>query len=284
MSMLGVKSSLAREPVAFNLPGLDPANVLLSPILAHEVGHSVQLEYHLVESALAKGDSGALDALQQQCLSEAAVPDAAGWKAQLSGWIEEVLCDVIATVLTGPSMLFASAAFLPAPDVRPLGTHPPPSDRIGIIIELLRSDGWLTFLQPRCPTVLAWLDQLAARTAVTDPRERFLRESLDMLTPALIETARQHVGTVFTATEYAKQHDDLTKLLDARVPPSQLHDSEVSSWSLVLCAWLFAFKRDGDNSDTLASAVADREFNRFVLKAIELARLVELWDDNHEPA
>lgn len=64
------------------------------------------------------------------------------------------------------------------------------------------------------------------------------------------------------------------------VPPCQLRDGEATpTWDVVLSAWLHQLSPPGlgDSPDSLVSAASDDEFGRFVLKTIELSRVLDQW-------
>lgn len=176
LNALGVNTTIDTIPLVLFVPGIDPHNALLVPILAHEVGHSAVEEANLGSVVLSEADLGPLNTLLDECLRTAGDPDPAPWQVQLFSWIDELLCDALAIALTGPSFLFAAAAFLPAPQAGSLGTHPFPADRIRFALESLRSIGWGDVLADRVPALVAWLTKISTpEHEPSDPRERFLR-------------------------------------------------------------------------------------------------------------
>lgn len=182
LAALGGSSAVDSIPLILFVPGIDPRNALLMPILAHEVGHSAVEEANLGSAALSEADLTYLNHLLDECLREAGEPDPAPWQVRLFSWIDELLCDALAVVLTGPSFLFAAAEFLPAPQAGSLGAHPFPADRIRFAAEALREIGWGDVLDERCPNLTAWLNDIVATTpAPSDPQEKFLRLGLRSL-------------------------------------------------------------------------------------------------------
>jgi hypothetical protein len=81
------------------------------PILAHEVGHTAVEQNSLGSKAFKRVDAVRLNTLFDDCLQAAGNPPPGPWQVQLFRWMDELLCDALATVLTGPSLLFASATF-----------------------------------------------------------------------------------------------------------------------------------------------------------------------------
>lgn len=268
------------RPVIFLLPMADPHNALLIPILAHEVGHAAIEQNDLGSQLLQRVDRNALDRLFRESLEQA--PDAAPskWQMQLVYWIDELLCDALATVLTGPSFLFASIVFLPAPELGQLGTHPYPSDRVALTLKQLHDLGWREHLENIAPNITRWAEDLRQPIDTTDPRERFLRGAIDILEPALLDVAREHVRHALRPKAFQEIEDELDERVDVGIPPAQLTSgAPASPWAIILSAWLNRIRALDDRPDALAQATADRVFNAFVLKAIEMSRITTLWEN-----
>jgi hypothetical protein len=274
---LGVTGEPTPAPIVFFLPGTDPNNALLLPILGHEVGHPAVDQARLMPTVLDRASLDALNTLLDDCMNAAGETDATPWQIRLFHWLEELMCDALATVLTGPSFLFASAVFLPAPDEGVLGTHPFPSDRIGMTLRLLDALGWRNLLTVHAPGITAWLEGLDQPIGAAAPRERFLREGVRLLEPALFEVAREHVSGDLEPNEFDNIQSFLAELLHAGVPPAEISGKAVPPWAAVLAAWLHRVREHGDVPATLIAAVADREFNASILKAIEMSRILSLW-------
>jgi len=99
------------HPVGFNLPALNPENAMLAPILAHEVGHTAWRQ-GLDAQLNATADLTAASAHLRSAVVPGG-PSAQHLAELFDSWRQELLCDALAAVLTGPSFLFASAVFLP---------------------------------------------------------------------------------------------------------------------------------------------------------------------------
>jgi hypothetical protein len=265
------------RPVVFFLPGTDPSNALLMPILAHEVGHTAVEQNSLGSKAFKRVDAVRLNTLFDDCLQAAGNPPPGPWQVQLFRWMDELLCDALATVLTGPSLLFASATFLPAPDPGTLGSHPFPADRLRISVQQLKALGWSKVLQESIPKTLAWLESLKAPPP-TDDRERFLRGAVDIIEPALFEVAKSHAKQTLTPADFGAVSGDLVTMIQANIPPAQVKGRHVDPWAITLAAWIYQFSALGDTPKSLAVAVADRKFNAFVHKSIEMAGITRLWE------
>jgi hypothetical protein len=278
LTALGYDAVIDNVPLVLFVPAIDPNNALLMPILAHEIGHAAVEASSLGSTTLAAADLDPLNALLDECLRAAGDPDPGPWQVQLFGWIDELLCDALALVLTGPSFLFAASAFLPAPQAGTVGSHPFPSDRIGFALKALEALGWEPTLRDRVPYLMTWLSEIATVGASpTDPKERFLREGLRTLEDAILTTARGHVRHALTAEVFDNLDSRVMQLIDLAIPPAQVGVEPVPPWMVVLAGWLHRFAQEGDRAETLAVATADRSFNQYILKAIEMSRVVALW-------
>jgi hypothetical protein len=277
LASLSVSYSGSPAPVAFSLPSNDPTNAFLTPILAHEVGHVAIDQASLGSEVLDRTDQTILNELFEDCLQAASQGDPLPWQIQFVRWIDELLCDALATALTGPSYLFASAAFLPAPELGDVGTHPFPADRIRLTLDQLDQLGWSPLLEEKTPKVLDWLRNIQQAADPTDHHERFLRGAVDIVAPAIFEVAKKHVGAPLDASEAGRLLPSLMEHFDVGVPPVQLDEGPISSWLILLAAWIHQFHRHGDQSTTVAKAVDDSELSDFLVKALEMARITEIW-------
>lgn len=269
--------------VVFNLPALDPGNVLYAPILAHEVAHTLVSQEDLVGGLYRGADLQALDKVFARELSRSgAAADPAEWKQRLSEWIQELLCDALATRLTGPSFILASAAFLPATSMTgSLSSHPFPVDRLDLCASQLRDLGWGDHLAVNYPTICDWLQQLSTDApASTEPQETFLRQAITLLSGDIARIAALHVEDSLRPEAYDVISAELNELVAAGIPPSRLAGGIPSSWDLVLAGWQTAIATRGGAPMTIAAAAEDRPFNEFLLKSLEIAKITEVWDES----
>ena len=111
-------------PVAFFVPVLSPFNALMTPLLVHEIGHTAILQANLGSAAVSAA-SDDLNRLLARYVSDAETKTRFEVQTQLVGWVDELLCDSLATAICGPSYLFAAASFLPATaHDDPASSHP----------------------------------------------------------------------------------------------------------------------------------------------------------------
>ena len=277
LGALGVLPSAGLRPVVFFLPAGDPSNALLMPILAHEVAHAAVERKNLGSEVLRRVDASKLNVLFASCLARAPKADPGRWQIGLFRWLDELICDAIATALCGPSMLFASAAFLPASDPGTLGSHPFPAHRIQLCIEQLVQLGWSEVVSGTCPQTLAWLQTLSAPPPSGDPYEDFLRGSIEIVKEPTFEVAKASARSQLDPVTFQGLSKPLCELMREGIPPAQVDDAAPDPWAITLAAWIHQFDRMGDSPETLASAVADGPFNEFVHKSIEMARVLQLW-------
>lgn len=279
-SALGIAWAEPTEPVIFNLPGLDPANAMLSPILAHEVGHSVLQRSDLVADVEARLDPAVVASLRAQLAADDPGADEAALLAQFVRWLEELVCDALATELCGASMLFASAAFLPASSAGGFGDeHPDPASRLTLTLRQLDDTGWSPALSRHCPNTLAWLQAVAAKTPATTapPSEVFLRELVALAIPAIIEVARGYVGSSFEGPTFEAHEAELMALIAHGVPPAEIQGMSISPWTIVVSCWFHGISSLGDSPSGIASIPSDAGLSKFALKAVEMSRVLQLW-------
>ena len=267
-------------PVAFFVPVLSPFNALMTPLLVHEMGHSAIIQASLGSSAMSVA-SDDLNALLAEHLSNADPETRFKAQTQLVGWVDELLCDSLATALCGPSYLFAEAAFLPAtaPD-DPTSSHPFPSFRLHLSLASLESTGWGDLLQDICPETTEWLRRQATFPTPTSKQERFLREACDALAPAIMSTVSDHVREPIDADGYAAVAPHALDQMRIRVPASEIDQEPIEPWHIVALGWQWSFEIRGDSPATLAEAPSDTELSRVLLRAIEMAQIRRLWKDH----
>ena len=174
------------ESVAVQLPGLEATSALLSPILAHEFGHIAVSKQNLVEAVVDSVDDAEWLRLQEryeQAPRDTTLQEIVRGNEQLVAWITEAICDAIATELTGPSMLLASAAFLPAPG-RGVGVesiHPMTSDRIKLMVTHLNDCGWASIAAQRFPSIWTWLASMRGPQSPPGSNIGFFRDALAIM-------------------------------------------------------------------------------------------------------
>ena len=268
-------------PVAFFVPVLSPFNALMTPLLVHEIGHTAILQANLGSTTMSLASDDLNDLLAKH-LSDADPETRFKAQTQLVGWVDELVCDSLATALCGPSYLFAEAAFLPAtaPDDA-ASSHPFPSYRLRSSLASLESTGWGSFMEDTCPETIRWLRHQATSHAPTSEREQFLREACEALAPAIKSTVSDHVSDPVSAEAYAAVAPHALDQLRMRVPASEIDQEPIGPWHILVLGWQWSFEVRGDSPKTLAAAPNDRELSRVLLRAIEMAQIRRLWRDHN---
>lgn len=269
------------HPVAFNLPGLDPENVMFAPILAHEVGHTSWRQ--ATASALdAQVDQNAVTAALNPAV--AAGVDAAELAETCRNWAQELMCDALAATLTGPSFLFASAVFLPAPGTGPLNPHPYERDRIALTLRILERYDWMATVERLAPNTLAWCQGLAANPELSgQPAETALRTAMDVIEPAMLNVAEAQCASRLKVEDFQRLEHELFEHLASEIPPADLTQSSSSPWMTICGSWFHEISSNGDEPSALATISTDPRVNRFALKTVELAAVAAFWR-GHESA
>lgn len=277
---LDLRRALGRAPngtpsVVFFVPGCDPFNALLLPILAHEAGHTaidqanlgsevVELARQQLDVLLATHLAGADQQVRRDC------------QVQLLQWVDELLCDALAVAVCGPAFLFAAAAFLPATaDGVMSATHPFPSDRLRITLNHLEALGWNEICAPTAAQTMSWLRDIAARQP-TSGNEEFLRQACEVLEPHLLAVATGHVSA-FLPEHYVAVSEPALRHLRRRTPPCEVAGSPLQPEQIQLAGWLYGFELHGDLPKSLATIVADEDLSKLLMRAVEAARIQELW-------
>lgn len=270
------------HPVAFNVPGLDPANALFAPILTHEVGHTCW------QRGMGRDLQTMLDITAIEAELQAAVTagqDPADLRKAFEGWMQELMCDALAATLTGPAFLFASVVFLPVIAQPRVGSHPYPRDRIAFTLRILDRYGWTTVLRDQVPVVLDWCQGLANTPTLSgSPVETALRAATRIAEPAMMQLAERAAANRVTSEEFVAICDDVFARLDLEIPPVSSGSRHLHAWLLITAAWIHEIRGRGDRPSELPAIASDTKLNRFVLKAVELAGIARLWSHSGAPA
>ena len=266
-------------PVAFFVPVLSPFNALMTPLLVHEIGHTAILQADLGSTAMSHA-SNDLNALLAQHVSALETETRFKVHTQLVRWVDELLCDALATSICGPSYLYAAASFLPATaHDDPTSSHPFPSDRLRFCLAGLEANGWSDFMTTTCPETIGWLQGRATAGEPTSAQERFLRDACEALAPAIESTVANHVPVAIDSEAYAEIAPHALDQLRMSVPASEINQEPIGPWQILLLGWQRSFELYGDSPTTLAQAPNDNDMSRVLLRAIEMAQVRRLWSE-----
>jgi hypothetical protein len=277
-----------RRPIVLNYPLTDSDRLLLHPVFAHELGHASVNEHKLtrqVETRL-EADPGFMAALSEVVTTMKSVwpvatttQTASTVRAWLRAWIEELLCDYLALETMGPAFVWAFAAFaMPLAYGKPGQVHPPNTVRVRLALDHLEDRGWRDFLERVSPEVTAWLDTIASDAASPMPAPfAFLRDQLVTNASVLQAVAAGCVkGGLLNREKCEAEAEEAAELLDHLILPVGL-DGVLSPRSIILGGWLGAIKRHGDRPKAIVNALADRQLQELVGKAIEMSTVTDAW-------
>jgi hypothetical protein len=274
------------------VPRREQRSGLLHPLLIHELAHAADDRHQLVAEVLkaATEDKEFMAAMTSaaQAQSKATGQDEAaiiqGIGVRIAAWVEEAICDAVATQLLGPTYLYAFMAIVGTSDLDRAGDeHPPTRQRIGLLLSQLDALGWADLMAEASGEILEWFRQTAEHQhAYDDPEEQFCVAALGRLAESIHRVAASHVdGLSFKAENFTPVQTEVQELLRAGIPPSQALDrSRIDRAAIILGSWLFAIEREGSDLAALAQAPGVDELARLLPKALQDAALLEAWEEH----
>ncbi len=282
------------EPLAlFRFPSAAKDDALLHTILAHEVGHFVDVYQGLY--AQVRVAAGAPQYQEMQDNVVAGLPlDVSSTSDRLilnramkvfSDWIGELLSDLVGVHLLGPAFAFALLEFQGLEEDPSEGslTHPPSVMRHHLIQEELRSLDWLdSVLKPRH----LWEDAAAynPRPIVSGwPLEKKLVELIADKIAGFFGACQQVVrnlfaGRSFTAAQFQADEPQMRPLLEHYIPPAESVRPDgaatpFSPESVMNACWLF-WAEDTPGWQNGDSPYQKRLLlGRLMLKGLEVSRI-----------
>lgn len=277
------------RPIVFNLPALDPANALLSPVLAHEVAHTAVNETLLTQLLAQTADRNVAalfeTAVQELGWTTEQQTDADALVQQYHGWCSELLSDAVALVLTGPSFLFAFGAFAPPSSLPSVTTHPSERDRARFHLYLLDHLGWTPFLEQHAPQLTSWFRDISSSPVLANtPQERFLRGALASIEDLAATMAIDHVGSAAMSPEVAPSFEEHVHWVGEGVPMVEYDGTLLDPWQVVLAGWVSALRSHGDAPASLPAAVGEAPFNALIVKMLEHSSVTSAWRDYERTA
>jgi hypothetical protein len=287
----GFQPSATRRPIVLNYPLSDGDRLLLHPLFAHEIGHASVQEHNLVSLVERRlnDDQEFIDAFEEvvAVMAEQWTTDEATIartiEVRLRTWIEELLCDHLATEAMGPAFLFAFVCFvMPLSYGEPGHAHPPATLRVRLMLEHLERRGWGTYLGSVAPRVEEWLktirdDASASFTGAFADVFTFFRSQLTRNASIIQDTARERLDRHWLDPAITvSEANEVARLLDASILPVGL-DQPIPGRAIVLGGWQAALRHHGDRPEGLVHAVADRRLQDLVGKAVEMSTVVSSW-------
>jgi hypothetical protein len=285
----GFTAKTTRRPVVLNYPLSDSDRLLVHPIFAHELGHPAVDEHRLVRDVedVLDADSAFATAFTSLSTNPAALwpqsnPSArvGTVRAWMTGWIEELLCDLLALEVSGPAFLWAFAAFvMPLSYGRPAATHPPNTMRVAMALAHLAGRGWRPYMERVAPAITRWFDTIAtdARGPLPEPYA-FLRDQLLARVDVLTEVAAARTGpAAFMPANSVAEADEAARLLKQQILPIGLA-APLGSAAILLGGWQDAFRRHGDKPAALSMGLGDQQLQDLIGKAIEMSTVTRAWN------
>lgn len=269
------------------VPRREQHSGLLHPLIIHELGHAAAQKHGLTRKMMSEAakrkrvQSRFAKVVQAQANREGVAVQAAaaatGWR--LGRWLEETLCDSIAIQYLGPTYLYSFLAEVAAENLDDPGRkHPPPRQRIGLVVEQLDRLGWTDIMSDAAPDLDDWVRALANDRPSYADTTGFLVYAIDALAPALRRAVARHVGDA-TFKPNAPELAEIDKLLARRIPPAQLPDrTPTSRPAVILCSWLHALRDAQGDLPGIASAPDAPELASLLPKGLEMTALVEAWE------
>lgn len=284
----GFTPKTTRRPIVLNYPLSDGDRLLLHPLFAHELGHASVNEHNLLATVEARlyGEPSFDEAFQTAVTAMKPIWPRADegsinrtLRTRLSPWVEELLCDHLATEVMGPAFLFAFAGFvMPLSYSEPYPLHPPATMRVDLMLKHLSQIGWDPYLKSVSPKIHGWLGVVASEASVASaPYLEIFKEQLLTHGDVIRQVARDRVGAhclePASATLAAKE---AAELLEAVILPLGT-DRPIDARAILLGGWQAGFKIHGDNPAGLVASIADRQLQDLVGKAAEMTTVVASW-------
>jgi hypothetical protein len=261
---------------------------LLHPLIMHELGHAIQDQHQLLDDIIDRANHlqrwlarlrKAVDEYVQNDPSTS-VPEALGVIAhRLYSWLEEILCDSIATHVLGPTYLYSFLAEVAAGSMDVAAErHPPPRQRIRLMLAQLDKLGWDATMAGAAPQLDAWVRDTVGTEPAYQGLEGFLVSSMKTLAPHVRNRASRHVGRKRTFSPDDAALDAVKRLLEHEIPPAQFENCEaIPRQTIILGSWLFALGKCGDGIDAVVAAPDSEVLATLLPKSLEMSAVVEAW-------
>jgi hypothetical protein len=287
---LGASYPTTVPDVIVAYPAQEPDSLFLQLLIAHELGHSAIAEHNLIQEVYRRDSDQAAtrDALSRAVSEFATIEGHTSAEAvalirrMLRNWIAELVCDGLALAYLGPSFILTFAAFMtPFGGPVPSATHPPHTLRTQLLIERIDSWGWNELLKSAVPITFSWIKSAGETPQEAGHRTYYVRleEAIRGLSETIELVLVDHLGPArYEPHAYSQAGDQLRELLAQDVLPAQLIDrSAADRRSIILAGWLHQFNRHNDEPVALVRIIGDRDFQRFLTRALEMSAVLEQW-------
>ncbi len=277
------------EPVVVFVPPLELRATTMLPLLVHEVGHTAVAANRLltkVRDASGEEWSSAVEEAATATEAQTGTARAAALVQcddTLQRWVVELLCDALATAYCGPAYLFAFAgAVLPHSIDAPSWTHPPPSERLGAMLGLLRGIGCDPRHTYSSSPLAGWLTYVEnASLKLNESTERLLRHCTQ-IRPRIHATALDHLAHENFTPPTPAPH--VTELLERRIVVAADPDGKrpIERRLIIDAAWRLIFTSTtwgGASPEAILRSSDDIEYQEILDRSIDLSYLVERWNE-----
>jgi len=278
----------AGEPtvVIVFIPRREERSGLLHPLIMHELGHAADSRHGLVDRIWQQaGQRKRFPKRFSAAVAEFAAATGAGIAdandhvtRRLRSWIAESLCDCVAVRHLGPTYLYSFLAEVAAGSMDEAGPkHPPPRQRIKLLLQNLDADRWTQVLTEADPRVDGWVRSLAAKNVDYSETDDFLTWAVDELRAVVRAETGRLLGTRVLAPDVA-QLSEVTALIEAGIPPAQLRNGDAASReTIILACWQSALANAGGGPEALAVAPDAPELADLLPAALELSAVTAAW-------
>lgn len=276
--------------IVIYVPRREQHSGLLHPLMVHELGHAVEQQHDLVDDIFLIANNRArwLKRLQDIVAYETARTGATvqeainGISYRLGKWIEEALCDSFATHLLGPTYLYAFLAEVVAGNMdHPGEKHPPPRQRVRLMLEQLDKLGWAQTMRSHAAGLDSWVRGAAAGAPdyQYSPLDGFLIRSLDTLGPHVRDRIRRHIRKPGVFTPDQRQLTAVFDLLARGIPPAQFTDrTAIPQAAIILGSWLYTLSQEGGTLEGVVDAPTSPVLETLLPKSLEMSALVAAWE------
>ena len=268
-----------------SIPQREERSGLLHPLIIHELGHTVDDVHDTIDGVVVRARGEAVFEATFQSTANAVAAslqvspqEAADWlDERLRGWCTEVFCDLLATLILGPTYLYAFAGEVVSENIEvPAEDHPPPRARVTFMLDALDRLGWQQTMADADSAVDAWLRRFAGVACRCAGPYDYLMTAVTSRNGAIYDAATNALqGSPFVPGE---QLEKVSELLENGIPPAQLPGGEAAPREAIIFAgWKVAIREAGGGPGGLALAPARAELAELLPAALELAALTEAW-------
>ncbi|MCW2981244.1 MAG: hypothetical protein JWO14_2971 [Solirubrobacterales bacterium] len=196
----------------------------------------------------------------------------------LISWLEEALCDALASSYLGPTYLFSFVAEVVAGNLDRAGaSHPSPKQRIRLMLQILDSNGWAPTMSAQVPELTDWLRNVSAAGPTLERELGFLTWVLDTVARDLRRAVDSKFGN-FRLTPDSEVLREIDALLKVGIPPAQTHHGDaIDPRAIAVGSWFHALSQAGGDIVSVPEAVDSAEIESLLPKGLEMAAQLAAW-------